>query len=89
MLRLRNASCSRTPWTRIATAYTHTHRRITTSSSVRHGAVRSGGAIDGTGDYMARCPPTIYSTTIGLRTDQNPYVAELASMAEAMRNMTP
>lgn len=63
--------------------------RIATSSSVRNGTVGLGGAIHDTSEYVVYGPPTTYSTTVGLRTEQNPYVAELASMAEAMRRLTP
>jgi hypothetical protein len=53
--------------------------RITTSSSARKGIVRIGGAIHDTLGIVTGREPTIYSVTLGVRTEQDPYTAELAA----------
>jgi ribonuclease HI len=57
--------------------------RIATSSSCRYGIVGIGIAISDT-SYIHDRPPTTFSITLGARTEQNPYTAELAAIAKAM-----
>src|SRR2546429_1924682 len=56
---------------------------IATSSSERSGMVGMGGAIRDTLNHRLNGKPTTYSITLGERTEQNPYTAELASIALA------
>ena len=44
-----------------------------------------GGAIHDTLSDMRNGEPITYSVTLGTRTEQNPYTAELAAIAMAMR----
>jgi ribonuclease HI len=59
--------------------------RIATSSSERRAIVGMGGAIHDTLSNMRNGEPITYSVTLGTRTEQNPYTAELAAIAMAMR----
>ncbi|CZR65320.1 uncharacterized protein PAC_15220 [Phialocephala subalpina] len=61
--------------------------RIATSSSERKGVVGMGGAIHDTLGIVTSREPIIYSATLGARTEQNPYTAELAAMAIAMKRL--
>jgi ribonuclease HI len=63
--------------------------QIATSSSERRGIVGMGGAIYDTLSNEPNRKPVTYSTTLGLRTEQNPYTAELAAIAMAMRYPPP
>jgi hypothetical protein len=54
---------------------------IATSSSGRKGIVGIGGAIYDTLGIVTRREPIMYAVTLGARTEQNPYIAELAAMA--------
>jgi hypothetical protein len=56
-----------------------------TSSSKRKGLVRMGGAIYDTLDMVTRREPIIYVVTLGIRTEQNLYVAEFTAIAKAVR----
>lgn len=58
--------------------------RIATSTSCRSGVVGTGIAIYDT-PSIEGVPHITLSTTIGLRTEQNPYTAELAAIAKAMQ----
>jgi hypothetical protein len=59
--------------------------RIATSSSERMGVVGMGGAICDTLGTTTSTEPITYSVTLGLRTEQNPYTAELEAIARALR----
>jgi ribonuclease HI len=59
--------------------------QIATSSSERRGIVGMGGAIYDTLSNMQNGEPITYSVTLGTRTEQNPYTAELAAIAMAIR----
>jgi hypothetical protein len=59
--------------------------RLATSSSERRGMVGMGGAIHDTLGIVTRGDPITYAVTLGAGTEQNPYTAELAAMAMAMR----
>jgi len=61
--------------------------RIATSSSARKDIVGMGGAIHDTLSIVAGREPITYSVTLGARTEQNPYTAELAAMAMAMKQL--
>ena len=61
--------------------------RITTSSSVRKGIVRIGGAIYDTLGIITGREPTIYSVTLGARTEQSLYTAELVAIAMALKQL--
>lgn len=63
--------------------------RIAIGSSVRNGIVGMGAAIHDTCEYEVDRQHVSHSTTVGRRTDHNPYTAELASIAEAVRRLTP
>ena len=57
--------------------------QIATSSSARNGVVGLGGAVrDTTAEMLDR--PVLYSVTLGPKTGQNPYSAELAAVAMAV-----
>jgi hypothetical protein len=57
--------------------------QIATSSSVRNGLVGLGGTVrDTTAEVLDR--PVSYSMTLGPKTEQNPYTAELAAVAMAV-----
>ena len=57
--------------------------QIATSSSARNGVVRLGGAVrDTTAEVLDK--PVSYSTTLGTKTEQSPYTAELAAVAMAV-----
>lgn len=58
---------------------------IATSSSERKGMVGMGGAIHDTLGMLTRREPTTYAVALGAREEQNPYTAELAAIAMAMR----
>lgn len=60
---------------------------VATSSSERNGIVGMGGAIRDT--LMNRPEPTTYSITLGARTEQNSYTAELEAIGMAMRCLSP
>lgn len=62
---------------------------IATSSSERKGIVGMGGAIHDTLHNEPNQKPVTYSITLGTRTEQNPYTAELAAIAMAMRHLPP
>jgi hypothetical protein len=69
----------------IETANT-THRVcIATSSSERKGMVGMAGAIYDTLGMITRREPIAYAVALGTRREQNPYTAELAAMAMAIR----
>ena len=57
--------------------------QIATSSSARNGVVGLGGAIRDTTTQVLN-GTVLYSMTVGLRTEQNPYTAELAAIAVAL-----
>ena len=61
--------------------------RIATSSSARKGIVGMGGAIHDSLGIVTSREPITYSVTLGARTEQNPYTAELAAMAIAMKQL--
>jgi hypothetical protein len=61
--------------------------QIPTSSSARRGMVGMGGAIHDTLSIVTGREPSIYLATLGARTEQNPYTAELAAMAIAMNRL--
>jgi hypothetical protein len=61
--------------------------RITTSSSERRGMVGMGGVIHDTLGIVTGREPITYSVTLGARTEQNPYTAELAAIAVAMKRL--
>jgi ribonuclease HI len=63
--------------------------RIATSSSERKGVVGIGGAIHDTLGIVTSREPMTYSVTLGARTEQNPYTAELAAIAMAMKHLPP
>jgi ribonuclease HI len=63
--------------------------RIATSASERDGIVGMGGAIYDTLGTMPNREPVTYSITLGPRTEQNAYTAELAAIAMAMRGVPP
>lgn len=58
--------------------------RIATSTSCRSEVVGMGIAICDT-PSIEGLPPITLSTTLGVRTEQNPYTAELAAIAKAMQ----
>jgi hypothetical protein len=60
---------------------------IATSSSGRKGMVGMGGAIYDTLGIVTRREPITYAVTVGARTEQNSYTAELAAVAMAMRRL--
>jgi ribonuclease HI len=60
--------------------------RIATSSSAKKGIVGIGGAIH---DTLGIREPSAFSVTLGARTEQNPYTAELAAIAMAMKQLSP
>ena len=61
--------------------------RIVTSSSARRGVVGMGGAIHDTLGIVTGREPITYSVTLGARTEQNPYTAELAAIAIAIKRL--
>jgi hypothetical protein len=75
--------------TEVAVCIANTTRgiRIATSSSARKGIVGMGGAIHDTLGIATGREPITYSVTLGTRTEQNPYTAELAAMAMAMKRL--
>jgi hypothetical protein len=62
---------------------------IATSASVRKGMVGMGGAIHDTSGNTSSREPVTYSITVGTRSEQTPYTAELAAIAMAMRCLPP
>lgn len=62
--------------------------RITTSASCRSGVIGMGVAIHNTSGIDGE-PLITLSTTLGARTEQNSYTAELAAIAKAMSNISP
>lgn len=63
--------------------------QITTSSSIRKGIIRIGGAIHDTISNTLNREPVTYSLRVRTRIEQNPYTAELAAIAMAMRCLPP
>ena len=63
--------------------------RIVTSSSERKGKVGMGEAIQDTVGNVSNREPVKYSVPLGMRTEQNPYMAELAAIAMAVRCLPP
>lgn len=61
--------------------------QITTSSSEKGGTVGFGVAISNTLDYIPARELANQSVTLGSRTEQNPYTAELEALATAMRSL--
>ena len=61
--------------------------RIATSSSERKGIVGMGGTICDTFGMVQNGELIRYSATLGKRTEQNPYVAELVSIAGALKRL--
>jgi hypothetical protein len=61
--------------------------QIATSSSARKRIVGMGGAIHDTLGIVTGREPIAYSVTLGARTEQNPYTAELAAIAMAMKRL--
>ncbi|KZL82765.1 reverse transcriptase domain protein, partial [Colletotrichum incanum] len=61
--------------------------RVAVSSSVRGGMVGIGGAVQKRPGLQADPEPEHFSFTLGLRSEQNPYSAELAAMAYALRRL--
>jgi hypothetical protein len=61
--------------------------RIATSSSTRKSIVGMGGTIHDTLGIVTGREPIAYSVTLGARTEQNPYTAELAAIAMAMKRL--
>jgi ribonuclease HI len=60
---------------------------IAVSSSARNGVVGLGGAIE-TRKRVGDAPTVeTFSSTLGLRTEQNPYVGKLAAMAQALNQL--
>jgi hypothetical protein len=51
--------------------------------------VGKGGAIHDTLGIVTSREPITYSVTLGIRIEQNPYTAELAAMAMAMKHLPP
>jgi hypothetical protein len=62
--------------------------RIATSASCRSGIVGMGIAICDAPNIEGE-PPSTISTTLGTRTEQNPYTTELAAIAKAMHYISP
>jgi hypothetical protein len=62
--------------------------RFATSSSARKGIIRIGAAIYDTLGIETGREPITYSVTLGARTEQNPYTAELAAMAMALKRLS-
>ena len=62
---------------------------VATSSSERKGMVGMGGAIYDTYSRMPSGQPITFAVTLGPRTEQNPYVAELEAIAMAVRGLPP
>lgn len=62
---------------------------IATSTSGRNGIVGMGGAVHDTWINGPDETVASYSVTVGNRTEQNPYTAELIAMAMVMRCMPP
>jgi hypothetical protein len=63
--------------------------RISTSSSARKGVVGMGGAMDDGQWTRLNEHYYTYSCTLGPRTAQNPYVAELVAIAEGLARLSP
>ncbi len=61
--------------------------RIATSSSERKGVVGMCGIIQDTFGIVQNGEPIRYSVTLGRRTEQNPYVAELAVIATGVKRL--
>jgi hypothetical protein len=61
--------------------------RIAVSSSARNGVVGMGGAIEIQASSRSDLTVETFSSTLGLRTDQNPYSGELAAMATALSRL--
>ena len=62
---------------------------IATSSSLRKGMVGMGGAIRDSYGRVPSRPPVTFAVTLGPRSEQNPYVAELEAIAMAVRGLPP
>ena len=77
------------PGTEEEASVTNTIRgiRIATSSSARKGIVGMGGAIHDTLGIVTGREPITYPVTLGARTEQNRYTAELAAMSMAMKRL--
>jgi ribonuclease HI len=63
--------------------------RIATSASARNGIVGLGLAVHDTIGNVLDGAPVSFIAAVGPRTEQNPYTAELAAMAMAMRVIPP
>ena len=63
--------------------------RIATSSSLRKDMVGMGGAIHDSYGRIPNGPPVTFTVTLGPRSEQNPYVAELEAIAMAVRGLPP
>jgi hypothetical protein len=61
--------------------------RVATSSSERRGVVGMGGAIHDTLGIVSSRETITYSVSLGPRTEQNPYTAELAAIATAIKRL--
>ena len=62
---------------------------IATSSSVKKGIVGMGGSAQDTLFKRASETGTYYAVALGTREEQNPYTAELAAIARALKNIPP
>ena len=62
---------------------------IATSSSVKKGVVGMGSSVQDTLFSRASGATTRYAATLGTREEQNPYTAELAAIAMALKNIPP
>jgi hypothetical protein len=63
--------------------------RIATSSSLRKDMVGMGGAIHDSYGRIPNGPPVTFAVTLGPRSEQNPYIAELKAIAMAVRGLPP
>jgi hypothetical protein len=63
--------------------------RVATSSSLREGMVGIGGAIHDSYGRIPGGPPVTFAITLGPRSEQNPYVAELQAIATAVHRLPP
>ena len=63
--------------------------RIATSSSLRKDMVGMGGAIHDSYGRIPDGPPVTFTVTLGPRSEQNPYIAEVKAIAMAIRALPP